>query len=437
VTEQAGRPHAIVGGRLLDGLGGPPIDDSCVLVQGGRIVAAGTRGNVGVTDGAEVLDATGRTVLPGLMDLHVHSQSTSNLRLYIQNGVTSIRYAGGFQQDILALRARVECGEIVGPRIFSCGPILDMPPVAHPGHTEGVRDPDHARQVVERLIGEERVDALIVTQRITPATMAAIIERAHAFGVPVTGQNWLVCAREAVEIGIDGLENTARLPESSAISDAEIVAYPSVPARLATLVRLWASADDDRLDALAALMAERDVTLCPGLVGYEAWAGLAESDVTDDADVRQGGHATDLVDRADFLARVAGSWSDRECFEIAPAAIVRFKQFIRQYRDLGGRVVAGTDLPLGGVSLHRELGHLKDAVLSTADVLAAATREAGRAIRAPMLGTLVPGAPADLLVVDGDPLSDLHVLRHPRGVLVAGRWLVRDGALLEPSAVEG
>ena len=302
-----------------------------------------------------------------------------------------------------------------------------MPPVAHPGHTEEVRDPDHARRVVERLIGEEQVDALIVTQRINQETMAGIVERAHANNVPVTGQNWLVSARQAVELGIDGQENTARLPESTSVPADEIFNYPSVPARLATLARLWQTADDEHLAALAALMAERDVTLCPGLVSFEGWARLAESEALDDPDLQQIVPQSALVERDAYLERLAGPWGQYERFELIPAAIMRFKQFIRRVRSLGGRVVPGTDLPLGGVMLHRELAHFADAGLSTAEVLASATRQAGEALRAAPLGTLVAGAPADLLIVDGDPLADLHCLRRPESVLVAGRWVVQDG----------
>jgi imidazolonepropionase-like amidohydrolase len=423
---EAGPALVLVGGRLLDGRGGLPVSDSCVLVQEGRIVAAGPRERVGVPDDAEVVDTTDRTVLPGLVDLHVHDQSPANLGLYVRKGVTSIRFAGGFQKDILALRERVERGEIVGPRIFSCGPILDMPPVAHPAHTEEVRDPDHARQVVERLVGEEHVDALIVTQRVNPETMAAIVERAHRQNVPVTGQNWLVSARDAVEIGIDGQENTARIPESSSVSDADIFDYPSVPARLATLARLWQTAADEQLEALAAAMAERDVTLCPGLVSFEGWARLDEDAVLADPDVQRYVPQSALAERDTYLDRLGGPWGEEERFTLVPAAVRRFKQFVRRVHSLGGRVVAGTDLPLGGVMFHRELAHFQDAGLSPAEVLASATRRAGEALRAAPLGTLVAGAPADLLVVDGDPLADLACLQRPRLVMVAGRWVARD-----------
>jgi imidazolonepropionase-like amidohydrolase len=401
-----------------------------VLVEGGRIVYAGPRDAVDLPEHVERIDASGRTVLPGLIDMHVHSQSPVDMLLYIKNGVTSIRFAGGLQRDILALRARIDRGEIPGPRIFSCGPLLDSPPVAHPAHTEEVRDPEHARQVVDRLIDHEQVDALIVTQRITRETLAAILEQAHARNIPVTGQNWLVSAQAAVEMGIDGQENTARIPESPAVPTSEIVDYPSIAARLATLARLWQTAPDEQLDRLAVLMAERNVFLCPTLVSFESWARLVEREVLEDPDVRQHVGADELAERDNFLTRLSGAWSDEERQHLIPAAIARFKQFIGRFHSHGGRVVSGTDLPLGGVMLHRELAHLASAGLAPVEVLATATRDAGISLRAAPLGTLVPDAPADLIVVDGNPLDDLACLRQPSEVLVGGRLVVRDGALV-------
>ena len=79
MLEEAGRRLAIVGGRLLDGRGGPPVEESCVLIHAGHVVAAGARERVGVPDDATIVDATHRTVLPGLVDLHVHDQSPANL----------------------------------------------------------------------------------------------------------------------------------------------------------------------------------------------------------------------------------------------------------------------------------------------------------------------------------------------------------------------
>lgn len=420
---------AVVGGRLIDGRGGPPLADCTVVIAAGRIAAVGRRDGVALPDGARLIDARGKTVLPGLMDLHVHSQAPSDLLLYVKNGVTTVRYAGGFQHQILPLRARVEAGEIPGPRIFSCGPVLDGLPVTHPHHGEGLRDAAHAREVARRLIDRERVDALIATQEVTPEIVAALVEEAHASNVPVTVQVHRVSARRAVELGVDGVENTARIPESDRVPDEAVFNYPSIPARLATLLRLWLYADQDRLEALARLMVERDVSLCPALVSFEVWSRLGDAELLADPDVRRYAPPEALAYRDAFLQRISGGWSDEEKALVRPA-VACYQRFVKRYRELGGRVTVGTDQPLGALALHRELRLLLEAGLTPTEVLEAATRQAGLALRAAPLGTLVAGAPADLLVVAGDPLADLGVLRRPSEVLVAGRALVVDGEVV-------
>jgi imidazolonepropionase-like amidohydrolase len=429
VIEPDEQALAIVGGRLIDGRGGPPRPDSCVVISRGRIQAVGPRSHMAVPVGARRIDAVGRTVLPGLMDLHVHSQAPADLLLYVKYGVTTIRYAGGFQHELLPLKARVESGEIPGPRIFSSGPVLDGLPVTHPHHGEGLRDAEQARQVARRLIDQERVDALIVTQEVTPEIVTAIVDEANTSNVPVTAQVHQISARQAVELGVDGLENTARIPESALVSDQDVLHYPSVPARLATLLRLWIEADEAKLESLLQLMAERDVTLDPALVSLEIWSRQGDAELLANPDVQRYVPPEQLAYREAFLNRISGAWTDSERALVRPA-IQRYQRFVKRFHDLRGRVVVGTDQPLGALALHRELQLLLEAGLSPAEVLYAATRQAGLALRAAPLGILVAGAPADLIVVQGDPLADLTVLRRPSEVFVGGRPLVFGGEVL-------
>jgi imidazolonepropionase-like amidohydrolase len=429
VIEPDEQALAIVGATLIDGRGGPPRPDSTVVLSRGRIQAVGPRTHMAIPVGAQRLDATGKTVLPGLMDLHVHSQAPSDLLLYVKYGVTSIRYAGGFQHQILPLKARVESGELPGPRIFSCGPVLDGLPVTHPHHGEGLRDAEQARQVARRLIDQERVDALIVTQEVTPEIIAAVVDEADASNIPVTAQVHQVSAYQAVALGVAGLENTARIPEGAAVPDHDVFHYPSIPARLATLLRLWIEADQARLEATLELMAERDVALDPALVSLEIWSRQGEAELLANPDVQRYVPPEQLEYRDAFLSRISGAWTAEEQALVRPA-IERYQRFVKRFREMGGRVVVGTDQPLGALALHRELELLHEAGLSPSEVIFAATRQGGLALRAAPLGILVAGAPADLIVVDGDPLKNLAVLRRPSEVFVGGRPVVFGGEVL-------
>src|SRR5262249_25771856 len=154
--------------------------------------------------------------------------------LYVRQGITSVRFAGSALGAVPAIRRAIESGQVPGPRIFSCGPLLDEPPAAWGPSSVEVTEPDEARATVARLIDAE-ANALIVAQRLRPSTLRAIVEVAHERGVPVTGQTWTTTVREAVLAGMDGVENTARLPEDPSLPADWIEGYTSVGHRLARL----------------------------------------------------------------------------------------------------------------------------------------------------------------------------------------------------------
>lgn len=408
----------IDGARIVDGTGAPPILDGRVIVTGDRITALGPGASVPVPPGAEVIDARGRTVLPGLIDVHVHDPSDANMALYVRSGVTSIRFAGGQQRALLELRARIERGEIVGPRVFSCGHPLDATPHAWPG-SYAVDSPAEARRVVRRAVEDDRVDAILATHRITRPLLRAIVETAHALGVPVTGQIWSADARDAALLGMDGLDNTSRIPESPAFPRERLFARHSVSGRIATLAHLWVAAERSRLAEIAAALAENGVAVSPQLVSFEAWAGLSAAELAQDPEWP----AADDP-RAQQYARhnayIASEWTSEDRTAQA-RAIDAFKEFCRSFHGLGGSLAAGTDLGFGGILLHRELRHFADAGLGALEVIRTATRQAASFLGRDDLGSLAIGRTADLIVVDGDPTTDLGALRRVERTVIGGR----------------
>lgn len=416
-------PRALVidGAQVIDGTGAPPVPDGRVVIRGDRIVDAGPRPLVPLPEGAEVIDGAGRTVLPGLIDVHVHDPSPANLALYVRNGVTSIRFAGGQQRDLLALRERVERGEIVGPRVFSVGSGVDSTPHAWPG-SHAADSPIEARRLVRRMVEVERVDAILATHRVRPAVLAAICETAHELGVPVTGQLWETDAREAAGAGIDGLENTSRIPESSG-SGKRLFAHRSVSERIALLTQLWAAADRTRTAELAYLLAERAVALAPELVSFEAWAGISTAEVEADPDWPSDPGDPQVAGYRRHNAYISKDYT-AEDRAIQPAALERYAEFCRDFHDAGGPLVAGTDLSFGGILLHRELRLFRAAGLTATQAIRTATRQAASALGRDDLGFLQAGRTADLIVVRGDPLADLAALRRVEHAIIGGRRVV-------------
>ena len=141
---QTNQEIAIVGGTLIDGNGGPPLQDSVLLIKGNRIVRVGSKGKVKFPRSVETIDATGKYILPGLIDIHVHYNDWMG-ELYLAHGVTTVKDVGNYVEWISTVSAEVEQGKIRGPRIFYTGNGLDAPP---PGrdHFIGLESPEMAKR---------------------------------------------------------------------------------------------------------------------------------------------------------------------------------------------------------------------------------------------------------------------------------------------------
>ena len=342
--------------------------DQTVVVRAGRIEALGPADRVAVPGGARRVDARGRTLLPGLADLHVHLQAPPRLEGYLARGVTTIRNLRGRPEHPL-LRERIARGERLGPRLFTSGPHLDSRGPIFPGRL--------------RVEGAEEARAAVLAHR----------EAGYDFVKVYTGLGadaFEEVARTAAEIG---LPVVGHVPVAVGL-ERMLAARPRSIEHVEELTRgrdLFF--DASRLAELAARVRASGAWVCPTLSTYRRFGPQAP--------VFQDFHAA-LV-RALHAAGVgllAGS--DAEGYDEARSPLVR------------------------------ELLALQEAGVPTFDVLAAATRDAGRFLGTGA-GVIAPGAPADLLLVAASPLSDLATLETPLGVCAAGRWL--EGAQLAPEAL--
>ncbi len=224
---------ALVGGRLIDGFGGDPIENSVVLIDGERIEAVGTLGEIEIPEGTEIVSTEGMSVMPGLWDMHVHLMIVGHSdydywdRTYIDDfgptimpaaaeqlllaGVTSARDLGAPLKESIEIREAIARGDLPGPTMYVSGPFIQHEP--YPG-TEafrwGVSGPDDARAKVRKL-AEAGVDVikLIDQDQMTMDEVHAVVEEAHAHELPVIAHSHRPEEiRRGIAAGIDCFEHT-------------------------------------------------------------------------------------------------------------------------------------------------------------------------------------------------------------------------------------
>lgn len=384
---------AIVGATLIDGRGGPVVPDSIVVVQGNRIVAVGQRTAVTIPPRAEVVDAKGLTLMPGLIDSHFHIDGDDELpALFLSHGVTSLRDPG---QWIEAYDGARKAGAPV-PRLFLCGPHLDMPPPAYPADSYIVRDAEETRLAVNRFVNDG-ASGIKVYFRLPLALIKVAIETAHSRGVPVTGHLEIVDARDAINAGIDGIEHatsfgTALLPLREAEKYRQAILADN-NARREGRYRVWDKIDltSAQAKALFKLIADRGVFVSPTLAVYERQAG------------------------------------DRGTSEVHVHAFKQMEAFVGLAKKAGAKIVVGShsDVPHAkkGWAYQRELELLVDSGLTPMEAIVAGTMDNARFFRVEdRLGSVAVGKLADLILVQGDPLKDISNMRRIKRVMLNGIW---------------
>jgi imidazolonepropionase-like amidohydrolase len=385
---------AIVGATLIDGGGGAPLLDAAVVVRGEKIVAVGKRGSVVIPTGAEVIDAKGLTLLPGLIDSHFHIDGDDSLpALYLTHGITSIRDPGQWIEAYDVSRK----GPAPVPRLFLCGPHLDSPPAAYPADSFIVRDAEETRLAVNRF-ANDGASAIKVYFRLPLALIRVATETAHARGLPVTSHLEIVDATDAIRAGVDGVEHvtsfgTALLPLREAEKYRQAVLADN-NARREGRYQVWSKIDLDspQANAVFKLIAERGTVVSPTLAVFERQTG------------------------------------DKETSEIHVQAFKQMEAFVGRAFRAGAHVVVGShsDVPHAkrGWAYQRELELLVESGLTPMQAIVAGTLENARFFHASdRLGSVEPGKLADLVIVEGNPLNNISDMRRVKRVMLNGNWV--------------
>jgi imidazolonepropionase-like amidohydrolase len=427
-TESLTGDKVLVGGTIIDGRGGAPIKNGVVVIAGDKIARVGSKNEVKYPPTAEIIDVTGKFILPGLIDLHVHYFDWMG-ELFLVNGVTSIKDLGNDIEWISAISGEVEKGSVRGPRIFYVGNGLDAPPPAREHHV-GLDHPEMAKRAVT-LLHERGVSGIKVREKITPELLRAIVEQAHHLGIPVTGHIERINVRAAALAGIDGLEHASGIVEATATQPiAEKPDLDGLEKHLAIL-KSYALIDSAKAEELVKFLASKNVALIPTMSNWwRAASDRRNAFAREDAafaklpELAYVPEQTRQMLASSFLFRVN---NDADLAQIK-TGYEKLRKLVLQHQQAGGKVLAGSDtlLSLPGVSLQRELILLVDAGLTPMQAITAATRDnAAHLGKEKELGTLEPGKLADLIVLDADPLSDISNIGRVSQVLKGGQIVDR------------
>ena len=387
--------RVLFGGFVFDGTGSDPVPGS-VVIERNRIAAVLPEGDTGWPEGAQVLDVRGHTVLPGLIDLHTHLTYTEpgvpqalaidpahqtlrameRLHVFIGAGITSIRDTGSAGTVPFILKDWVNQNRLPGPRIFAAGSLItgtgghgaEGLSIHHPlyGGIIEASGPDEWRDAVRQQF-KMGADLIKVASHYSQEEIAAAVDEAHALGLKVTVDSETFYTGWAVEAGADTIEHP--LP---------------------------------RTDEVIAMMVRRGTASVPTITTY------------------------------DYIFNERGSYhsSTSRRFEL-DGQISR--AMLRKLKDAGILIGVGLDAI---VENFRDLPHsyvweleaYLESGFTPAEALVAATRDSARILGMDdKLGTIEPGKLADILIVEGDPLTNLGALSNVAEVFRDGHWVVRNG----------
>jgi imidazolonepropionase-like amidohydrolase len=425
-----GVPTVIIkGGTLIDVHTGHQVAGSLIIVEGNRIKQVGQESDIVVPLDVQVIDAHGKWIIPGLMDVHAHITVAKNLPfgLYLVNGVTTIRDPGGHLTLQRLARQEIDAGRQLGPRLFYAGYVLDGNPPLWPDLSIMADTEERAESATNFLI-DQGATSVKIYNSITESALIAIVRTAHKRGIPVIGHvPRSMTMTRAVELGMDGLEHirvTGR--ELLPLEEADKIDFLPFVQREALLWQRF-DLDSDRMKELVSFLAARKIFLDPTLTVDELSSLALYEEQAKDPNNRF--LPRDFVDEAEAAPDVF-----RLPPELKDAAAAGFKkrlQFIGMCSRAGVQIIAGTDgigtgTLLPGFGLQHELELLAQAGLTPMQVIQAATINAARALKKDEeLGSIEAGKLADMVILSANPLTDIRNTSKIDGVMIAGRLLDR------------
>jgi len=425
-------PIAIVGGTLIDGTGRAGVTDSVVVVSGGRFQEVGKRGEVTIPQGAEVIDAKGKTIMPGLIDGHCHYRDWMG-EIYLAYGVVTCPNISNNPVDwIIAQREGVRNGSIRGPRVWASANIIDGPP---PGGTGVLRrqrtsiiveTEDEARKAVGTL-AEKGVDGVKLFERLTPQTAKAAAAEAHRLGRPVFGHSLDIFV--SADAGYQSVEHSWSVLYTS-IQDPKKKADLDMARMKGKLDTAEAHVymEPAMFDKIIKVMVEKNVHWSP------TWATWFRplSPRAQEMKRREIALLKDprlrylppyiLKDTESFFAKYENAATEKRSQVLAGYKMLQ--DFVRRFAAAGGKIHSGSDPNhvLAGYGVHVELEMLVEAGLTPVQAIQTASINVAQAWgKDKDYGSVEEGKIADLLIVRGDPQQNISDTQNVEMVFIEGK----------------
>jgi amidohydrolase family protein len=413
---------------VVDVLTGTEMKDQTVKLHGEQIMSISPTSSSAATSG-EALDAQGGFLIPGLWDMHVHIHDTDELLLYVANGVTGIRIMSGNKDD-RALRAELS-QQTVSPQIYLASAIVDGPSPIWPGSIV-VKKPEDARRAVDQ-IKDSGADFIKVYSGVPRKAYFALAGEAKKELIPFEGHlPEEITAQEASAAGQRSLEHLNGIGVSCSNRQerltSDLVQAPFFRQKLVVEGKAYQSVDPAKCEQLFAEFRKNDTWQVPTLTVNRIWGTLDARSTTHDPRLKY--ISKDSRNHwDDRIAPIVSRWSPDE-FGLARGVFSADEKIVSLMYRAGVPMMAGTDAMnpfcFPGFSLHDELALLVESGLSPLAALQSATINPAKFLgRLAEEGSISPGKAANLVLLDADPLVDIHNTTHIQAVWLAGHYYGR------------
>jgi hypothetical protein len=426
------RPLVIEGATLIDGTGRAPVTDSMVIIQDGRFQAVGKRGEVSIPQGAEVIDAKGKSILPGLIDGHCHYRDWMG-EVYLAYGVvTCPNISNNPVEWIVAQREGVKNGSVRGPRVWASANIIDGPPPEGTGTLRRQRtsiivdSDDEARKAVRDLV-EKGVDGIKLFERLKPQVAKAAADEAHKLGRPVFGHSLDIFT--AAANGYQSVEHSWSVVYTS-IQDPKKKNDLDIGRMLGKVdtADVHAQMEPAMFDKIIKAMIDKNVHWST------TWATWFRPLSSHAAEMKQRELALlrnpqlkylpayILKDTEGFFAKYENMAPERR--DRVVAGFKMLQDFVRRFAAAGGKIHSGSDPNhvVPGYAVHAELQMLVETGLTPLQALQTASINVAQAWgKDKEYGSVEKDKVADVIIVRGDPSKNISDTQNVEMVFIGGK----------------